>query len=60
MTNYQDIDATDCSDEDILNFMENVKGSDAKHYQANWIMMRTLKILAKKVKDLEYIDEQGI
>ena len=42
-----EINATDCSDEDIIRFIENVRGEDNKHYQADWIILRTLKILLR-------------
>jgi len=49
----KEINATDCSDEDIITFIENVRGGDAKHYQANWIIIRALKIIFKRLQAVD-------
>jgi len=51
MTDYQKINPTDCSDEDIINFIENVRGDDTLHYKSNWIVIRALKILFKTAQN---------
>ncbi|KKL72141.1 hypothetical protein LCGC14_2087850 [marine sediment metagenome] len=40
-----EINATDCSDEEILLYIQNVRGEDSLHYSWKWIILRCLKIL---------------
>ena len=47
-----EINATDCSDEDIIEYIENLRGEDTIHYQSNWIIIRALKILFRNISDL--------
>ena len=46
-----EINATDCSDEDILDYIANVRGKDSLHYSWQWIIIRTLKILVRDYKE---------
>ena len=43
-----EIDPTTCSDEDIIKYIKEVRGSDSIHYKSNWIILRVLKILVKE------------
>jgi len=41
------INATDCSDEEILGYIQETRGEDELHYSWKWIIFRTLKILVR-------------
>jgi hypothetical protein len=48
-----EIEPSSCSDEDIIQFIENVKGEDSLHYKHNWIIMRALKIIFRVLQTSE-------
>ena len=52
--NNEEINPTDCSDEEIIKYIENVTGADTLHYKSSWIIMRTLKILVR-----DYLERHG-
>ncbi len=41
------INATDCSDEEILKYIQETRGEDELHWSWKWIVFRTLKILVR-------------
>ena len=41
------INASDCSDEELLHHIANIRGEDSLDYKWKWIILRTLKILVK-------------
>lgn len=48
------INATDCSDEEILQHIQETRGEDELHYSWKWIILRTLKILVR-----DYMERHG-
>lgn len=42
-----DINASDCSDEELLQYVANIRGEDSLDYRWKWVILRTLKILVK-------------
>jgi len=49
------INATDCSDEEVLKYIQETRGEDELHWSWKWIIFRTLKILVR-----EHLERHGV
>ncbi len=54
------INATDCSDEEILKYIQETNGADELHWSWKWIIFRTLKILVREHLERKEILQAGL
>ena len=54
------INATDCSDEEVLKYIQETRGEDELHWSWKWIIFRTLKILVRDYLERKKTNEERI